>query len=116
MENLNKENFFDRMTALYPGGMQVFHGYVDAYKKQVNWDDLFNSNYQNAEGKNAPAPKFHEIPYEMQIGILLKFVSEVFQDEEGIYLGPNKAMPSIETTLQKLEAIVRSRTRFNSAN
>jgi hypothetical protein len=118
MNNLNKENFFDLMDEKYPLGMIMFQRYVDNYKKQVNWDKLFNSDsdYQNSEGKNAVAPKFHDLPYELQIGLLLKFAADLFPSEEGIFIGPEDAMESVEITLRKCQAIAGLRGQFNSEN
>lgn len=84
MNNLSKENFFNEMSTKYPSAMERFCNWVDDYKKSVNWSLLFNSdsNWQDAAGKNAPAPRLHDIPYEMQFGILIKFASEVLMFSE----------------------------------
>ena len=79
MENLNKENFWNELYEKYPLGMKVFCDWIDEYKKKNNWKMLFNSNseYQNADGKNAIAPKYHDLPLAMQIGIWIEFCSEL---------------------------------------
>ncbi|MEQ8685467.1 MAG: hypothetical protein RIE86_09245 [Imperialibacter sp.] len=78
MENLTKENFFDGMMIKYPDAMKIFCDWIDEYKKRVNWKRLFNSdsNWQDEKGKNAPAPKFHDLPIAMQYGVWLHFLSD----------------------------------------
>lgn len=92
MSNLNKENFWNELYAKFPRGTQIFCDWIDEYKKAEDWNKLFNSDseYQNAKGKNAPAPKFHDLPYAMQLGIWIEFVKsrtendwdmEIFSDD-----------------------------------
>lgn len=77
-ENLNYKNYWNELFAKYPDSVTIFCNWIDAYKRLNDWKGLFNSdsNWQDAEGKNAPAPKFHEIPLAMQVGILIEFISE----------------------------------------
>jgi hypothetical protein len=77
-ETLTKPNFWDELYAKYPKGTQIFCKWIDAYKKEVGWNQLFNSDseYQNAAGKNAPAPKFHDLPHAMQMGIWFAFMRD----------------------------------------
>lgn len=85
IQNLSKENFWDELHAKYPDGVDLFCKWIDEYKKEVNWNLLFNSDseYQNTKGKNALAPKFHDLPYEMQIGIIDRFQTEIFNNAQG---------------------------------
>lgn len=78
MDKLTKENFWNELHQKYTGEMEQFCEWIDEYKKQVDWNILFNSqsDYQNADGKNAKAPKYHELPVAMQIGIFLQYVAE----------------------------------------
>ena len=78
MENLNKENFWNEMHEKYPNSMDAFCKWIDNYKKIVNWNVLFNSDseWQDANGRNAPAPKFHDLPLAMQVGIWNQFMQE----------------------------------------
>lgn len=78
MDSLTKENFWNDLMAKYPEEMKEFCGWIDDYKIRVNWLPLFNvdSDYQNYLGKNAPAPKYHDLPIAMQIGIFMQFASE----------------------------------------
>lgn len=78
MEKLTKENFWNALYEKFPGQVQQFCNWIDEYKKRVGWNLLFNSDseYQNARGKNAPAPKYHDLPIAMQWGIFQQFCSE----------------------------------------
>lgn len=91
MENLSKANFWDHIEKTYPDSFKLFSTWVDKYKKEVNWDKLFNSdsNYQNADGKNAPAPKFHDLPFEFQNGIIARFDIEC---NNGLLTGKGQAI------------------------
>lgn len=76
-ENLNKENFWNEAYAKYPDGVQVFCDWIDRYKKENHWRDLFNGGFLvNPKGNSdifTEAPKFHDIPLAMQAGILQEF-------------------------------------------
>ena len=69
------------MAGLYPRAVADFRAYVDKYKISVDWPNVFNSNsdYQDYNGKNAPAPKFHEIPYLLQVGVILAWVYDLYE-------------------------------------
>jgi hypothetical protein len=75
--NLSKENFWNDLFDKYPDAVKIFCKWIDKYKKRNKWNTLFNSDsdWQDVNGKNAPAPKFHDLPYAMQIGILIEFLS-----------------------------------------
>ena len=60
--NMNKANFWDNIYEAYPKAVQEFYDFIDAYKKENNWDNLFKEGI-----------KFHDIPIEMQFGIWLEF-------------------------------------------
>jgi len=82
MQTLTKENFWNEVESKYPEAFAVFSKWIDSYKVEVDWNKLFNvdSDYQNAAGKNAPTPKFHELPFEFQNGIIARFDIECFND------------------------------------
>jgi hypothetical protein len=87
MENLNKQNFFDAITKKYPGAMIKFHQWIDAYKKSVDWEKIFitPATYSYNKRFNLKMPetiKFHDLTYEMQLGILIRFVAEVIDDDQ----------------------------------
>lgn len=82
MEGLTKENFFNELHAKYPKGLQVFCDWIDEHKKKNNWNELFNVDIITHPG-NYPLtksitthPKFHDLPYAMQLGIILQFMQE----------------------------------------
>jgi len=85
MENLNKENFWNDLHSKYPTAVNHFCEWIDKYKAEVGWNKLFNSdsNWQDANGKNAPAPKFHDLPFDMQNGIIAKFELELYNNAQG---------------------------------
>lgn len=66
MNNLNKPNFFQPLAEKYPEAIEKFCQWVDRFKERNNWDILFG-------GGVVTGPKFHDLPYEMQYGILLSF-------------------------------------------
>lgn len=87
MKGLNKENFFNDMQANYPDAFAHFSKWIDDYKKEVGWEKLFNGDidiaYRTNDGAGAwdaggvtKAPKFHNIPIEMQYGILSRYHAE----------------------------------------
>lgn len=67
---LTKRNFFNEMQHKYPNAMKHFCAWIDAYKKEVSWEMLF------ANTSNVIGVKFHDIPYEMQLGIWLEYVNQ----------------------------------------
>lgn len=84
MNNLNKENFFDAMLEKYPKAMQDFRNWIDEYKFQVNWSSLFNEQEIRTDTyyHDIQAPKFHDLPYELQYGIIVKYCTEKFGEDE----------------------------------
>jgi hypothetical protein len=74
--NLNKTNFFtEDLSTRYPVAMKVFKDWIDQYKIAVNWNTIFNDQ-EDYTGTPGGAPKFHDMPFEMQIGILVRFIDE----------------------------------------
>lgn len=82
MENLNKENFFDQMSEQFPDAMKHFHKWLGEYKLKVNWNDLLCAAYiRKGEIDVFYEPiKFHQLPFEMQLGIIMKYGSETFNE------------------------------------
>lgn len=78
-DTLRKENFWNEMMVRFPKAMILFCNWIDAYKKQVGWEELFNGGAawrkKHVYGEIARSPKFHEMPYEMQQGIWICFVN-----------------------------------------
>jgi hypothetical protein len=79
MDNLNKENFWDALHDQYPEAVEHFCKWIDDYKREVGWDILFGG--ENVAPKNIP--KFHDIPFDMQNGILARYELELFNNGHG---------------------------------
>ncbi|SRR5258706_7209943 len=80
MENLTKENFWDQLMEKYPEEMKRFCTWIDEYKKRVEWNGLFCSQY--TDGEKLLVPKYHQIPIAMQFGIFLQFAKESWSNEQ----------------------------------
>jgi hypothetical protein len=63
---LTKKNFWNEMMEKYPKSTKSFFDWIDEYKKEVDWVNLFNEHLN---------VKFHDIPYAMQQGIWICFVN-----------------------------------------
>ncbi len=66
MQNLTKENFFNDLQVKYPHAMHYFQDWIDQYKKENNWQELFGWDL-----------KFHHLPFDMQRGILTRYAEEL---------------------------------------
>lgn len=66
MENLNKQNFWNELNEKCPAVMAKFCKFIDEYKRKNDWKLMFKSRI-----------KFHDIPVEMQTGIVVKFIMEI---------------------------------------
>lgn len=81
MENLNKDNFWNKQYQETPEAVQVFCDWIDQYKADVYWNELFNADYykdaSSESTEKTEAPKFHALPLAMQIGILQQFAADV---------------------------------------
>lgn len=76
METLTKENFWNSLMDKYSGPLNEFRTWLDSYKKSVNWDDLFaNKKIFQREHYWADI-KFHNLPADMQFGIILRYMNE----------------------------------------
>lgn len=71
MQNLGKDNFWEPIKEKYPLAVERFCEWIDEYKEIVGWNKMFGSNV-----------KFHDIPYEMQMGIMNRFFIENFASKE----------------------------------
>lgn len=67
MKGLTKENFWNSLRDIYPEAVDHFCKWVDKYKEEVGWGALF-----------VPGIKFHDLPYDMQNGIIARFDLECF--------------------------------------
>lgn len=73
-ENLTKENFWNEMQEKYPQSMAVFCVWIDEYKKENNWNDLFGNDQITQRKEYWADIKFHHLPIAMQYGIWQQFV------------------------------------------
>lgn len=71
MENLTKENFFNELGVKDPALLRTFCTWIDQYKIENNWEETFKRSIYGSELRT---PKFHEIPFDIQIGIIAKFL------------------------------------------
>lgn len=93
MEKLTKENFWNDLMEKYPEEMKQFCAWIDEYKERVDWKRLFNTGtdytgYLGMPGKPITefkqvreAPKYHDLPIAMQVGIFFLFTSEQREGE-----------------------------------
>lgn len=85
-ETLTKENFWNEMKQKYPKAMDHFKKWINQYKFEHDWDDLFNGGWEReAYGgiDRTEAPKYHELPIAMQFGIFLEYVSNTANKRKG---------------------------------
>lgn len=88
MDSLTKENTWNALEAKYPKAFAHFSEWMDNYKKEVNWDKLFNNLVDPEMLKDLKpyakdgdvATKFHDLPFELQIGVLLRYMAEHHTD------------------------------------
>lgn len=71
MMNLNKEKFWTPLMEKYPEAVEHFCKWIDEYKKEIGWDSIFKEGV-----------KFHDLPYDMQNGILARFDLEKFNGKK----------------------------------
>ena len=72
-ENLTKQNFWNDMMEKYPGATKAFCKWIDEFKNEVNWLNLFNCGSPNYAKQGHHSPKFHDLPYALQLGIWLEY-------------------------------------------
>lgn len=77
IENLNKENFWDDLEKRYPKAFEHFSKWMDEYKKETEWDTFFPKHEKDEQ------VKFHDLPLEMQNGIIARYELELFHNAEG---------------------------------
>lgn len=79
IDNLNKENFFNKAMSVYPNATNHFYYYAEKYKKEVFIAPSFNSPQEKGDvigyggiGGHSELD-FFDLPLEMQFGIVLNF-------------------------------------------
>ena len=65
--SLTKENFWNELREMYPEAVDHFCKWIDRYKEEVGWDGLFGEIF-----------KFHNLPFDMQNGIIARFDLECY--------------------------------------
>lgn len=83
---LTKEGFWNGMMDKYPNATKEFCDWIDKYKEEVFWNTLFNGGISESQGHGEPiitsvAPKYHDLPYAMQLGIFLTYMNR-FEDAD----------------------------------
>lgn len=86
-KNKLPHNFWDDLKKEFPAIMEHFGQWIDEYKNEVAWDILFaNGNWVTIDDgsttevikkrKYQQDIKFHDLPLEMQQGILIRYTGE----------------------------------------
>lgn len=84
MNSLTHENFWKKMNEENPHIIKLFLEWIDGYKERIGWRKII------------PKAKFHELPIEMQLGILDRFKQEISNGKE-------LAESQCKITVRKLE-------------
>lgn len=98
MKNLNKENFWNALHDKHPQAVDKFCKWIDQYKLEVGWEALFGNCFPTQD-----KIKFHDIPFDMQRGILTRFFEEVIDNEY-----PRHKQQAIEGITEFFEALDES--------
>lgn len=104
--NLNKANFFDEAFEKYPDAAKKFHTWIDNYKKEIGWNKLFGNTIRidiRDFIDAARAPKFHELPFDMQKGIILRFLCETYPESHTTYIDVDKFKTIFSNALAVIE-------------
>jgi hypothetical protein len=86
-ESLTKDNFWDELFLKCPKSKDIFNKWLDNWKREHKWKTMFF------------VTKFHQIPVEMQYGIILQFLMEKSLCDLVIIpfvKGQKKAIPLVE--------------------
>lgn len=76
---MNLENFWNELYQKYPSAIAHFSEWVDDYKIQHNWSDLFPPIIR----KHYPIHvKFHDLPVGFQLGVIIQYMNESDKDQE----------------------------------
>lgn len=71
--NLDLDSFWNDLYSKYPTAIAHFSDWVDDYKKQNNWEDLFPPILRKHYPINV---KFHDLSVGLQIGVLIQYLNE----------------------------------------
>ncbi len=75
--NLDLQSFWKPFEKKCPIAVDEFKRWMDLYKKEIKWNSLFGNDLRGFQDNHM---KFHNIPFEMQFGILMEFLSDVVFD------------------------------------
>lgn len=91
--NLNYGNFWENNTLRFPLAIKSLHAFIDEYKAEIKWHDVFagcleilvadhtdNINTQPIYNRLPDPPKFHDIPLDMQTGIIIRWIFKVTEN------------------------------------
>ena len=79
-DNLNKDNFWDTAMELCPITTKCFCDWIDRYKYGVQWEAMFLPMVPETPNIKATGRKFHDLPLEMQVGIIFRFFYDGWND------------------------------------
>jgi hypothetical protein len=78
---LSLENFWNKLYEKYPEAAEEWCDWIDQYKDETNLKVLFNERIIKApvngfDDLEIIAPKVHQLPIALQVGIFMQFLSE----------------------------------------
>lgn len=71
MEGLTLDNYWNLVKDKYPDQLRHFTDWVDDYKRNSEWSSLFRDGV-----------KFHELPLELQAGIICLYINSFYTVDE----------------------------------
>lgn len=88
MEKLTKKGFFNKAMETFPKSMEVFCKYIDKWKQENRWKILCGDGivYYTSDSEFESsvsvivAPKFHDLPAAMQLGIIIELSNKIGLD------------------------------------
>lgn len=106
-QNLNKDNFWNFVEECAPYTFHRFSEWIDRYKesefvlsngKKINWDGLFGNNTPTVD-----KIKFHDVPFEMQLGVITHFLMLVGAEQFVLPLGFDWMRDFVEAICERFE-------------
>lgn len=75
MIRMTKAEFWLPLEVKYPLQMADFRRWIDEYKRREKWSRFFR--YEHAvDGTELHAPKFHDLPNALQLGMFIQYTVE----------------------------------------
>ncbi len=89
MSLMTKDGFWNEIEKRWPGEFHRFGKWIDDYKKNNHWKDLFKITIRDKFWSNI---KYHDLPDAMQLGIFIEYTVEEshhypFEIQEGTMEG-----------------------------